>query len=171
MCASSSEDVSLWARLHVCSTELGSGIVSAALQCGTGRCPTENLELDTPVRITIQHSEEVEVHENSHTHTHTHTYIQSVWCRKINYRKIVIGKKPIQALNHSLMKSFIQTVTCRETAVQNMIQMKSTSYQSLLHAAAMWCMGMASCLKSVVRRQPHCLALCYAHVHVHVHMQ
>ena len=43
------------------STELGSGIVSTALQCGTGRCPTENLELDTPVRITIRHSEEVKV--------------------------------------------------------------------------------------------------------------
>ena len=43
------------------STELGSGIVSTALQCVSGRCPTENLELDTPVRITIRHSEEVKV--------------------------------------------------------------------------------------------------------------
>ena len=41
--------------------ELGSGIVSTALQCGTGRCPTESLELNTPVRITIRHSEEVKV--------------------------------------------------------------------------------------------------------------
>ena len=43
------------------STELGSGIVSTALQCGTSRCPTEDLELENPVIITIEHSEEVRV--------------------------------------------------------------------------------------------------------------
>ena len=39
------------------STELGSGIVSTALQCGAERCPTDLLE--TPVTITMQHSEQV----------------------------------------------------------------------------------------------------------------
>ena len=40
---------------HLCSmSELASGIVSTALQCGTGRCPTDDLQLDTPVRITIE---------------------------------------------------------------------------------------------------------------------
>ena len=43
------------------STELGSGIVSTALQCGTSRCPTEDLELENPVIITIEHSSEVRV--------------------------------------------------------------------------------------------------------------
>ena len=39
--------------------EIGSGIVSAALQCGDVRCPTE--DFTTPVIVTVQHSEEVEV--------------------------------------------------------------------------------------------------------------
>ena len=43
------------------STELASGIVSTALQCGTGRCPTDDLQLNTPVLVTIQHSEVIEV--------------------------------------------------------------------------------------------------------------
>ena len=43
------------------STVLGSGVVSTALQCGAGRCPTDNLTLSTPVRITIEHSEENKV--------------------------------------------------------------------------------------------------------------
>ena len=43
------------------STVLGSGVVSTALQCGAGRCPTDNLTLSTPVRITIEHSEGNEV--------------------------------------------------------------------------------------------------------------
>ena len=47
---------------HVCSTsELASGIVSTALQCGTGRCPTDDLQLNTPVMITIEHSNTVKV--------------------------------------------------------------------------------------------------------------
>ena len=45
----------------LCSTKLASGIVSTALQCGTGRCPTDDLQLDTPVRITIGHTETVKV--------------------------------------------------------------------------------------------------------------
>lgn len=43
------------------SSELGSGVISTALQCGTGSCPTSMLELSEPVLITIQHSEMVEV--------------------------------------------------------------------------------------------------------------
>ena len=42
-------------------SELASGIVSTALQCGTGRCPTDDLQLDTPVRITVEHSENIKV--------------------------------------------------------------------------------------------------------------
>ena len=38
-----------------------SAIVSTSLQCETGRCPTEDLQLDTPVRITIDHSDIVKV--------------------------------------------------------------------------------------------------------------
>ena len=50
---------------HLCSmSELASGIVSTALQCGTGRCPTDDLQLDTPVRITIEHSDTVKVVTN-----------------------------------------------------------------------------------------------------------
>ena len=45
-------------------SELASGIVSTALQCGTGRCPTDDLQLDTPVRITIEHSDTVKVVTN-----------------------------------------------------------------------------------------------------------
>ena len=48
--------------LIFCSTKLASGIVSTALQCGTRRCPTDDLQLDTPVRITIEHSDSVKVH-------------------------------------------------------------------------------------------------------------
>ena len=40
---------------------LGSGIVSTALQCGAEKCPTDDLELDTPVLITIQHSDTIKV--------------------------------------------------------------------------------------------------------------
>ncbi len=43
------------------STELASGIVSTTLQCGDGRCDTRNIELETPVRIYIQHSEDIKV--------------------------------------------------------------------------------------------------------------
>ena len=46
------------------STELASGIVSTGLQCGTRRCPTDDLRLDTPVRITIEHSDSVKVHSS-----------------------------------------------------------------------------------------------------------
>ena len=46
------------------STELASGIVSTGLQCGTRRCPTGDLQLDTPVRITIEHSDTVKVHRS-----------------------------------------------------------------------------------------------------------
>ena len=54
----------LW-MFHLCSmSELASGIVSTALQCGTGRCPTDDLQLDTPVRITIEHSDTVKVVTN-----------------------------------------------------------------------------------------------------------
>jgi hypothetical protein len=42
--------------LH-CSAELGSGIVSTALQCGSKMCPTDDLVLNTSVQITIEHSE------------------------------------------------------------------------------------------------------------------
>jgi hypothetical protein len=45
----------------LCSTELGSGILSTALQCGTRRCPTDNLKLDTSVQITVEHSEMIKV--------------------------------------------------------------------------------------------------------------
>ena len=38
------------------SSVLASGVVSTALQCGTGRCLTDDLELNNPVRLTIQHS-------------------------------------------------------------------------------------------------------------------
>ena len=38
------------------SSELASGVVSTALQCGTGRCLTNDLELNKPVLVTIQHS-------------------------------------------------------------------------------------------------------------------
>ena len=38
------------------SSVLASGVVSTALQCGTGRCPTHNLQLRSPVLVTIQHS-------------------------------------------------------------------------------------------------------------------
>ena len=40
---------------------LGPGIVSTALQCGTGRCPTNNLTLNASVLITIHHTEEMQV--------------------------------------------------------------------------------------------------------------
>ena len=53
-----------------CSSELASGIVSTGLQCGTGRCPTDDLQLDTPVRITIEHSDTVKV---------VH-YVLCCWC-------------------------------------------------------------------------------------------
>ena len=43
------------------STELASGVVSTALQCGTGRCPTDDLQLDMPVRIIIEHSAAMQV--------------------------------------------------------------------------------------------------------------
>ena len=47
---------------HTCnSTELASGIVSTALQCGTGRCPTDDLELINPVLVSIQHSDVIKV--------------------------------------------------------------------------------------------------------------
>ena len=35
---------------------LASGVVSTALQCGTGRCLTNDLDLSSPVLVTIQHS-------------------------------------------------------------------------------------------------------------------
>ena len=35
--------------------------MSTALQCGTKRCPTDDLQLETPVRITIEHSDTVKV--------------------------------------------------------------------------------------------------------------
>ena len=56
--------------MHACSSKLASGIVSTALQCGTGRCPTDDLQLDTPVRITIEHSDTVKV---------VH-YVLCCWC-------------------------------------------------------------------------------------------
>ena len=44
------------------STELASGIVSTALQCGSGRCPTDDkFGLFNPVLITIQHSDNLKV--------------------------------------------------------------------------------------------------------------
>ena len=49
-------------------SELASGIVSTALQCGTGRCPTDDLQLDTPVRITVEHSENIKVVANLFFH-------------------------------------------------------------------------------------------------------
>ena len=48
----------------VFSFKLGSGIVSAALQCGSSRCPTDELELDTPVVINIHHPQETMVSEH-----------------------------------------------------------------------------------------------------------
>ena len=46
---------------HPCRSELASGVVSTALSYQTGRCPTDDLQLDTPVRITIEHSDTVKV--------------------------------------------------------------------------------------------------------------
>ena len=43
------------------TTELVSGIVSTGLQCEDELCPTENLELESPILITIQHSDSVKV--------------------------------------------------------------------------------------------------------------
>ena len=37
------------------------GIVSTGLQCGTRRCPTDELQLNTLVRITIEHSDTIMV--------------------------------------------------------------------------------------------------------------
>jgi hypothetical protein len=51
--------VVMWHSFH--RTRLISGIVSTALQCGNEQCPTNTLELNTPVVVTIHHSEEVEV--------------------------------------------------------------------------------------------------------------
>ena len=47
--------------IHQCSSELVSGVVSTALSSGTVKCPTDDLQLDTPVRITIEHSDTVKV--------------------------------------------------------------------------------------------------------------
>ena len=44
-----------------CSTELGSGVVSTTAQCGSSICPSETLELDDPVVITIEHTDTVRV--------------------------------------------------------------------------------------------------------------
>ena len=38
-----------------------SGIVSTGLQCENELCPTEDLELGSPILITIQHSDSVKV--------------------------------------------------------------------------------------------------------------
>ena len=38
-----------------------SGIVSTGLQCENELCPTEDLELESPILITIQHSDSVKV--------------------------------------------------------------------------------------------------------------
>ena len=46
---------------HQCSSELVSGVVSTALSSGTVKCPTDDFQLDTPVRITIEHSDTVKV--------------------------------------------------------------------------------------------------------------
>ena len=59
--------ITVYIKLHVyflclSSTELASGIVSTTLQCGDGRCDTGNIELDTPVRIYIQHSADIKVY-------------------------------------------------------------------------------------------------------------
>ena len=43
------------------SSTLVSGIVSTALQCGTGRCPTDNKTLDLPVIVTVRHSVDLQV--------------------------------------------------------------------------------------------------------------
>ena len=47
--------------IFMCSTVLGPGIVSTALQNGTEiRCSTDNLTL-SPVRITLRHTQDIEV--------------------------------------------------------------------------------------------------------------
>ena len=46
---------------YPCSSELVSGVVSTTLSSGTVKCPTDDLQLDTPVRITIEHSDTVKV--------------------------------------------------------------------------------------------------------------
>ena len=38
-----------------------SGIVSTGLQCENELCPTEDLKLESPILITIQHSDSVKV--------------------------------------------------------------------------------------------------------------
>ena len=54
---------------------LGPGIVSTALQCGTGRCPTNNLTLNASVLITIHHTEEMQVRnlQPVYIHNYDHT--------------------------------------------------------------------------------------------------
>ena len=47
--------------IHQCSSELVSGVVSTALSSGTVKCPTDDFQLDTPVRIIIEHSDTVKV--------------------------------------------------------------------------------------------------------------
>ena len=47
---------SLYYHVSCNSSVLASGVVSTALQCGTGRCLTDNLTLSNPVLVTIQHS-------------------------------------------------------------------------------------------------------------------
>ena len=46
---------------YPCNSELVSGVVSTALSSGTVKCPTDDFQLDTPVRITIEHSDTVKV--------------------------------------------------------------------------------------------------------------
>ena len=43
------------------SSVLASGIVSTALQCGKGRCSTQDLHLNNPVIVHIQHSDAIKV--------------------------------------------------------------------------------------------------------------
>lgn len=55
------------------SSVLASGVVSASLQCRTGKlnmCPTDDLMLMTPVLITIQHSQIIEVIKSLITQCH-----------------------------------------------------------------------------------------------------
>ena len=56
--------------VHHFSSELASGIVSTALQCGSEMFPTDDLQLDTPVRIIIEHSDTVKVGQ----------YVLCCWC-------------------------------------------------------------------------------------------
>ena len=63
--------------LFSCSTELASGIVSTSLQCGSERCPTDDVALNTPIRVYFEHSDPTKVN-NVHVARFLHFMIISI---------------------------------------------------------------------------------------------